>query len=108
MDNIYSKLLEYEPLFECEFIATGSGYFFYTLEPRLLVSFGINMKDRTPEKLKEFWGELTKQVGGKFDCLLWSANTRAIKWLEKVGMTVEEEVEYEGEKITHLNYNICH
>lgn len=100
VEDIYRKLVEYDLLYQFKFVEVPDGYFCYM--PGTLVSFGLSKKVRTPERLTQFWEGIEEELGGKFDCMLWSRNTRGIRWLQKMGMRVDREVEYEGNKITVL------
>lgn len=62
------------------------GYFVF--DDELLISFGINKDYRNKETLTEFWGKITNELGGTFNCLLYSYNERAIGYLKKCGMSV--------------------
>lgn len=96
--NILSKIDEHDELFECEFVQTASGYVFYLKDPRLLISFGCRKSARSGD----FFSEITEVVGSCFACALWSRNTRAINWLRKNGMTINNT----KDNITILS--ICH
>lgn len=100
VEDIYRKLVEYDLLYEFKFVEVPDGYFAYM--PGTLVSFGLSPKARTPERLNEFWDRIVKELGGTFECMLWSKNLRGIKWLQKMGMRIDRETEYEGNKITVL------
>lgn len=102
VEDIYRKLVEYDLLYQFKFVEMPDGYFCYI--PGTLVSFGLNRKSRTPERLAEFWDAIVAELGGTFECMLWSKNRRGIGWLKKMGMRVDKEVDYEGNKITVL----CH
>lgn len=88
-DNILEKIVEHEQLFDCEFKEVQSGYVFYIKEPRVLVSFGCRVSDRSGD----FFKEITDTVGDTFACYLWSKNTRAINWLQKNGLIIEQELD---------------
>lgn len=100
VEDIYRKLVEYDLLYQFKFVEVPDGYFCYM--PGTLVSFGLSKQVRTPERLTQFWEGIVEELGGTFDCMLWSRNTRGIRWLQKMGMRVDREVEYEGNKITVL------
>jgi hypothetical protein len=108
VENIHTKILEYEDLFECVFEGLDDGYFFYTKEPKLLVSFGVNINSRNKERLSEFWDLICKSIGDDFNCFLWYKNSRGIKWLQKMGMKIEDTIAIENNFITRLKYSICH
>jgi hypothetical protein len=74
---------------ECNLIGlevNGSkvGYFVYS--DNLLISFGINIEYRKKEELGKMWGIIKDNIGGHFQCVLFSKNTRAINFLNKCGM----------------------
>lgn len=53
-----------------------------------LYSFGISMKFRIKEILMSWWGSVKKVLGSDFKAALYENNTRAIKHLQRQGMTV--------------------
>lgn len=61
-----------------------AGYLVYN--DNLLISFGLNKEYRNEKELQSFWGIIIKEVGEFFQCVLFSKNTRAIRWLRKCGM----------------------
>ena len=87
VDDIYRKLYEYSVLFEFYFSDRGDAYF---------------VKSRNSERLQRFWDDIVEQLGGKFQCALWTKNTRAINWLKKMGMVETGTVEYKENSITIL------
>lgn len=100
VDDIYRKLLEYDALFEFYFIPVEGGYFSYI--PGSLISFGMSVKNRDAKRLQEFWQQILEQLGGTFECALWTKNTRAINWLKKMGMVERQLIDYKGHSITIL------
>lgn len=62
------------------------GYIVY--QDNLLISFGININHRSKADLQDFWGLIKYSVGDQFQCVLFSNNTRAIKWLKTCGMDI--------------------
>jgi len=64
VDDIYRKLVEYDLLYQFKFVEMPDGYFCYM--PGTLVSFGLNRKSRTPERLAEFWDAIVAELGGTF------------------------------------------
>jgi hypothetical protein len=105
VDGIYEKIMDYQKVADCEFVPFEDGYVFYQLSPRRLVSFGIRPSKRTSRGLKELWNHIISCIGTDFDCLLWSKNTRAIRWLQHSGMTIARTLQYDNNEITHLK--IC-
>ena len=53
-----------------------------------LVSFGINHKYRTMKRLEQYFKLICNITLGSFYCVLFSCNTRAIKWLNYNGMKI--------------------
>ena len=98
--DIWLKLMEYDLLYETYFVEMDDAYFCYA--PGMLISFGVHIDSRSPERLKEFFGEICDRLGGEFSCLLWTKNERAINWLKKMGMREEWKVNYDGHSITKL------
>lgn len=60
------------------------GYFVF--RNKLLISFGLNIGYRTRNYLREFFRLIRTEIKGKFGCLLFARNVRAIKFLVKQGM----------------------
>jgi len=100
VDDIYRKLLEYDALFEFYFIPVECGYFSYI--PGYAISFGRSVKNRDAKRLQKFWQQILEQLGGTFECALWTKNTRAINWLKKMGMVERQVIDYKGHSITIL------
>lgn len=68
------------------------GEFGFTVtSPGLLYSFGININQRTPEILKNWYIEIQNLLGS-FECVLHGKNNRAIRHLIKQGMTIKEQL----------------
>jgi hypothetical protein len=59
-----------------------------------LYSFGVNIKFRIAEILTSWWNEIMKVLGGRFICMLFKNNTRAIEYLERRGMRILDEKEH--------------
>lgn len=93
-DNIYEKIKSHEKIFNTKFIDLRYGYIFYSLEPNLLISFGVNVNYRMPYIMEDFWNEIKKNLGSKFDCYLWAKNKRAIDWLKRNGMKEDKKSDY--------------
>lgn len=78
--------------------------YFYAIN-KMLVSFGLNIQYRQRKHLKEFFRVIRKSMGKDFICTLYSRNVRAIKWLYKMGMSVQEHnVNYKNNYLTVLKY----
>jgi len=111
VEDTCDKILQYQNHFDvCSFYGIEingekSGYFFIVKSPDILVSFSLNKKHRNRQNLSMLFDEIKKVLDGTFLCFLNEYNTRAIKWLEKCGMTVSpHKIE---NRIAVLNYNIC-
>lgn len=101
-DDIAKKLKGYSDVYPTKFVALKNGYIFYATEPRILVSFCLHVDSRTPRGLNEFWNSIIEHVGSEFVTVLWSKNTRAIKWLTSRGMTIHSNTEYGNGTLTKL------
>jgi hypothetical protein len=105
--DVYEKIVEYEELFDGNFIVLNSDGkdvgFVYCL-PRLLVSFGVNKQYRTKEFLPVVFDTIKQNAGEEFESFMWSRNTRAIQWLKKCGMTEEF---FENDQVKKLIYTKC-
>ena len=73
---------------------------YYVCDEKTLVSFALNKQYRKRKYLHAFWDLIRKDLRGIFECYLWSANKRAIKWLLKNGFNIKQVDHY----ITHLIY----
>lgn len=108
--DIVRKLKEYDTIpsmelkyFDFFFDDKFSGYLVINEERKLLVSFGL--KDRSKESKDSFFEEIVKSLNGEFSCILHQVNQRGIKWLVKMGMSIEKENwEYDGHPYTILRY----
>ncbi len=60
--------------------------------PKILYSFGINIKYRKKEILMSFWESIKDILNDSFICMLYPNNTRAINWLKKNKMIIVDEV----------------
>jgi hypothetical protein len=93
--NTYSKLKEYKEYFgKCchyKIILDGVeiGFVFITKTPNLLVSFSINKTYRKKDILISFFNLIRNIFSEPFICLLYNENSRAINWLQKCGMEIE-------------------
>ena len=92
------ELLLLSVIFEGEIIG------FTILGGGLLYSFGINKEYRTKEILIQWIQEIKDLLDNDFKCMLWNKNNRAIKFLEKQGMNIEDT----NNDYTTLNYTLCH
>jgi hypothetical protein len=82
--EIYQKLVDHSNERHCKFYRTEIGYIFYA--KGLLISFCIKPEFRNKETLKFFGNLIKEKVGDHFNCFLFNRNTRAINFLEKLGM----------------------
>lgn len=65
------------------------GYIVISKENRILYSFGLQKKYRRPILLAQ-WFKLICKAMPEFKCYLWNKNTRAINFMVRNGMTVEQ------------------
>jgi ribosomal protein S18 acetylase RimI-like enzyme len=75
-------------------ISERDNYFFVFLFAHgewVLYSFGVHPDFRTHENLQRFWEHLTREHE-EFICYLYDNNTRAIKWLKRMGMFQESKI----------------
>jgi hypothetical protein len=82
--EIYHKLIEHAKEKECHFKRNEIGYIFYS--GKLLISFCVKPEFRSKENLTHFGDLIKKELGEHFECCLFNKNTRAINFLEKIGM----------------------
>jgi hypothetical protein len=68
------------------------GFFVISKTYKLLYSFGLNINTRENYK-NRFFEELSYLFEGEFTCGLWKKNSRAIRFLENMGMKVVMEDE---------------
>jgi hypothetical protein len=59
---------------------------YYVVEKDMLISFGLHKSYRNKKNLMKFWKLIKSEFDGPFSCVLYSVNTRAIRWLQKAGM----------------------
>lgn len=93
--EIYNKLIEHSLKHKCVFKKIfDMGYIFYFKKRRLfftekvLVSFCVKPAYRDSDCLKWFGDVIKVEIGRHFKCYLYNKNTRAIKFLEKIGMKI--------------------
>lgn len=82
--EIYDKLVEHSKERDCVFKRNDIGYIFYS--NNLLLSFCVKPEYRTKENIIKFGEFIKSEMGGHFKCYLYNRNTRAINFLEKIGM----------------------
>jgi hypothetical protein len=83
-DEIYDKLVEFSCQWNCFFKKNKMGYIFY--KNGLLLSFCVKPKYRSKKNLNKFSNLIRSELGNSFSCYLYSVNTRAISFLEKMGL----------------------
>ena len=86
--EIFEKLVDHSKDRPCEFYMTDIGYIFFS--DKLLISFCVKSECRTKENLKMFGDLIKEKLGEHFKCFLFSKNTRAINYLERIGMKKEK------------------
>lgn len=89
--EIYHKLVEHAREKECHFVRSEIGYIFY--HDDLLISFCVKPEYRNKKTLRYFGNMIKKQIGEHFKCFLFNRNTRAINFLEQMGMKREKSNE---------------
>jgi hypothetical protein len=74
--------------------------------PKILLSFGINLKYRSKEIVLEWWQCVLTWLSGEFVTWLFKKNTRAIAFLTRNGMEISED---NGDYVTllHLKPSVC-
>lgn len=82
--EIYSKLVEHANTRPCDFVRDDMGYIFYS--DGLLISFFVKPEHRNKEDLSYFGNLIKYKVGQHFKCFLFNINTKAINFLERIGM----------------------
>lgn len=103
VDDVSQKIIGYEQELNCDFVGFENGFFCYSTNPSMLISFGINKNHRTPLETNHFWHTIKDKIGKPFICCLWTNNVRGIKWLQKQGMKEVEKVN--NDLITVLKFN---
>jgi hypothetical protein len=102
--SIYRKIEQYDKLGDSSFddIVIDNQIVGYTFRHKnLLVSFGVNKKHRTAEKLPIVFDFIKSRFDGNFESYMWTRNTRAINWLKRCGM---KEIESKINNVTKLQY----
>lgn len=93
VNSIYNKLQDYDRLGNSAFYdlnIDGERLGFMFTHGNLLVSFGVNKKFRTAEKLQKVFDYIKSKFDGDFESFMWARNTRAINWLKRCGMVKEK------------------
>jgi hypothetical protein len=70
--------------------------------PNEVYSFGINIEHRSKENLLSWLSEIKKKLGEPYYIVLWSKNTRAIKFFERNGFSVENSRKILGDETKTL------
>lgn len=94
--EIYKKLVDHSKDKRCVFKRVYNiGYVFFEKKSfisrligsrNVLISFCVKPEFRTREGLAFFSDAIKAELGNHFDCYLYNKNTRAISFLEKLGM----------------------
>lgn len=84
IEEIYNKLVSHCIERDCKFKRNDIGYVFYS--DGLLISFCLKPEYRTRENIIKFGRFIRSELGDHFKCYLYNRNTRAINFLEKIGM----------------------
>lgn len=78
----------------------GEPHGYFACKNNLLISFGMNILYRNKMVLSKFWGAIKDKMStSDFQCVLYSSNSRGIKWLQKCGMKIYFD------NVTILTYN---
>lgn len=88
-ENVFEKIKRNYPeviLYGIHITGKPVGYFAYY--NTLLVSFGLDVNQRTKDNLVDFWRNITEVLGNGFQSILYSYNDRAINFLKKCGMDI--------------------
>lgn len=83
-NEIYRKLIDFSKRWNCLFKMNEMGYVFY--KTGLLISFCVKPEFRDKKNLNIFSNFIRSELGNSFSCYLYNVNTRAINFLEKMGM----------------------
>jgi len=82
--EVYHKLVDFSQQWSCCFKRNEMGFIFY--KNGLLLSFCVKPEFRNKENLNKFSNFIRQELGNSFSCYLYNVNTRAISFLEKMGM----------------------
>jgi hypothetical protein len=74
--------------FKIVFAEVPIGFTVLDKDADILFSFGINRKYRNRMVTVAWFGQVRKHLTGHFTCVLWNQNKRAIRFLNRNGMTV--------------------
>ena len=95
VENIFGKIIEERRDYRCTFwgiIRNGEkvGFIFINEDEKRLVSFGV-----APEKRRvlNIFKDIKSACPKYFNCILFTINKRAIDWLIKNGMRINEQNE---------------
>ena len=87
--NVFEKIASLSGSTELRGVSIdGNNIGFFVFNPGYLISFGINVEYRNKKVLSDFWALIKKELGGTFQCALFSVNVRGINWLKKCGMNI--------------------
>lgn len=68
------------------------GYLVVSITHKFLYSFGLAINKR--QYFSDlFFSEISKLLSHNFKCILWTKNSRAIEYLKRNGMRIEEQTE---------------
>lgn len=83
--EIYNTLAnDHSCIWECYFRKNEMGYVFY--KKGVLLSFCVKPEYRDRKNLNIFSNFIRTELGNSFSCYLYNINTRAISFLEKMGL----------------------
>lgn len=91
--EIYNRLVnDHAESGGCVFKKNDIWYVFYKkrkwYQRKVLISFCIKKEYRNKDNLIAFGEFMKREIGRHFDCYLYNKNTRAIRFLQAIGMNV--------------------
>jgi len=89
-NDILRKVVGYDKLQYIGVYEKGEIVGYYVRNEGMLVSFALSMPYRVRSFKRKFFDIVKRDFKGMFTCFLWSRNQRAIKYLVKCGMSVQE------------------
>lgn len=92
VSDVVRKLKDYSEVFPDTTIKTviekGKTVGYIVFKEETLISFGLSMEYRQRKYLNDLFSLIKKELRGRFVCMLWSRNIRAVKFLMKNGLKI--------------------
>lgn len=92
VSDVVRKIKDYSEVFpETVFkavIEKGETVGYIVFKEETLISFGLSMEYRQRKYLNDFFSLIKRELRGRFVCMLWSRNIRAVKFLMKNGLKI--------------------